>query len=79
MLWGTKTENINLSTKPALIRNYNIASMKENVINPATTKFHEHFINRRDGLTEGAKELRKHLLQFSQNVENLEQRIFNFD
>jgi hypothetical protein len=53
--------------------------IKENVINPETKKFHEDFINRPDGLTEGAKELRKNLLQFSKNVENLEKRIFNFD
>jgi hypothetical protein len=81
-LWGkpkTATEKIYRSTKSEVIRNYHIALIKENVINPETKKFHDDFINRHDGLSEGAKELRKHLLQFSQKVENLEKRIFNFD
>jgi hypothetical protein len=82
ILWGkpkTATEKIYRSTKSEVIRNYHIALIKENVINPETKKFHDDFINRHDGLSEGAKELRKHLLQFSQKVENLEKRIFNFD
>ncbi|EFX78217.1 hypothetical protein DAPPUDRAFT_320752 [Daphnia pulex] len=79
LLWGTKAQNIKLNPKSELIRNYHIALVNENVIDPKTKKFHEYFINRPDGLTEGAKELRKNLLQLSENVENLNKLTVSFD
>ncbi|XP_046644473.1 uncharacterized protein LOC124329458 [Daphnia pulicaria] len=81
ILWELNdgTESKVLCTNHETMRNYHIALIKENVINPETKKFHEDFINRHDGLSEGAKELRKYLLQFSKNVENLEKRIFQFN
>ncbi|XP_046457768.1 uncharacterized protein LOC124204693 [Daphnia pulex] len=69
MLWETK--DINLNPTSELIRNYHIALVNENVIDPKTKKFREDFINGPDGLTEGAKELRKNLLRFDKNFENL--------
>jgi hypothetical protein len=81
MLWDFSdgNESKKLETENESVRNYHIALIKEKVIDLETKKFHEDFINRPDELTEGAKELRKYLLQLSENVENWNKMTVSFD
>nr|CAH0106782.1 unnamed protein product [Daphnia galeata] len=67
MLLDWINKKIKLNSKSELMRSYHMALVKEKVIDLTTKQFHVDFIEESDGLSEGAKELRQHFMEFNTN------------